>query len=147
MSASTTPSAPDYATELAAATLAALRSLLETLNTTDDPVEKRRIATAILRIPDPDAPARRTRALRTPAAPEQSADLPPQPQTPINRLAHAAHVVAQTDDETIRTFVLNNIGGLPDLSYTRFKRIMAGGRADRSGPAPARSPQTCAAGL
>lgn len=141
MSTTNTPSAPPesvFAAELAAAKIAALRSLVETLNTTDDPVEKRRIATAILRIPDPDAAPRSKRSPRTPAPPES-------PLTPLARLEKAIHTVAQTDDETIRTVARQNAGRMPDLGPARFKRILAGGAP----PGPSthgRAPQACAAG-
>ena len=42
-----------YSECLASARLTALRALLQIVNTTDDPVEKRHAATAILRAPDP----------------------------------------------------------------------------------------------
>lgn len=44
-----------FAECLANARLTALRALLEIINTTDDPIEKRHAANAILRTPDPNA--------------------------------------------------------------------------------------------
>jgi hypothetical protein len=64
-----------YAAELAAARLAALRALTDILKTSDNDAEKRRIATIVLKLPQPDPEPRKVYCAEPPPAPYTYADL------------------------------------------------------------------------
>jgi hypothetical protein len=80
---------------LANARLTALRALLETVNTTDDPIERRRAATAILRISDPNAPRPRVPRLSEPG----SAHAPAHSAPPASNMSRYSDAGASADSE------------------------------------------------
>jgi hypothetical protein len=80
----TDPDPSVYSEALSNARLTALRALLEIINTTTSETEKRHAAVAILRAPDPNAPApartpRRHHAARPASAPPAAPSEPPHP--------------------------------------------------------------------
>jgi hypothetical protein len=120
---STTTTAPaqlspnsTYTALLTELRIAALRALGETLATSDDPAEKRRAATAILRAPEPDEPQVLIRQLPERPPPQRYSDVSerqplerypgvpdpafpqPQPHAPAPALASALAPTAQPLD-------------------------------------------------
>jgi hypothetical protein len=94
-------SAPqDYPALIAAARIAAIRALTDILATSDDPTERRHAATAILRAPEPEAPAPpATRPAIQPASPRPGTfhpdDVLPGSNTTIREVLLRAQQVLQ----------------------------------------------------
>ncbi|HMN41804.1 MAG TPA: hypothetical protein PKE29_13240 [Phycisphaerales bacterium] len=122
-----------YSECLASARLTALRALLQIVNTTDDPVEKRHAATAILRAPDPTVARRsapdssrvprhsvagsaRIPQRSAPDASPQHSESPSHPiALPLPRSTHEIdHLIASAADHLNESPFLDPFANCPD---------------------------------
>jgi hypothetical protein len=132
-----------FSESLANARLTALRALVEIVNTTEDPVEKRHAATAILRAPDPAAhPSARS----TPRSPRTSRpESPPphhHPPSPASPHSHPRstreidELLASAEELINDESFIDSIIDLPDITSLKLPRNAAARIAAQAGAFP-----------